>query len=86
MKALAISCLLALTMAAGSASACEVHPVVFEGWQAEQVANDWVQLTFVPQLGGRLMQVTFNGHRLSVCKPGLQGKVCLSSRGGRPLD
>ena len=37
MKALAISCLLALTMATGSASACKVHPEIFEGWQAEQV-------------------------------------------------
>ena len=74
MKALAISCLLALTMAAGSASACEVHPVVFEGWQAEQVANDWVQLTFVPQLGGRLMQVTFDGHPYLFVNPVYKGK------------
>jgi hypothetical protein len=74
MKALAISFLLALTMAAGSASACEVHPVVFEGWQAEQIANDWVQLTFVPQLGGRLIQVTFNGHAYLFVNPVYKGK------------
>ena len=86
MKALAISCLLAVTMAAGSASACDVHPVVFEGWQAQQVANDWVQLTFVPQLGGRLMQVTFNGHAYLFVNPVYKGKVYLSGRSGRPLD
>jgi hypothetical protein len=74
MKTLAISCLLALTMAAGSASACEVHSVVFEGWQAEQVGNDWVQLIFVPQLGGRLMQVTFNGHAYLFVNPVYKGK------------
>ena len=73
MKALAIYCLLAVTMLAGSASACEVRPVVYEGWQAEQVANDWVQLTFVPQLGGRLMQVTFNGHAYLFVNPVYKG-------------
>ena len=74
MKALAISCLLAVTMAAGSASACHVHPVVFDGWQAQQVSNDWVRLTFVPQLGGRLIQVTFNGHPYLFVNPVYKGK------------
>jgi hypothetical protein len=71
--------LLAVFMAAFAAraeppSACTVHSVVFEGWQAEQVANDWVQLTFVPRLGGRLMQVTFNGHPYLFVNPVYQGK------------
>jgi hypothetical protein len=43
-------------------SSCQIHAVLFEGWQAQEVANEWVKLTFVPQLGGRLMQVSFNGH------------------------
>jgi hypothetical protein len=55
-------------------SACTVHSLVFEGWQAEQVANDWVQLTFVPQLGGRLMQVSFNGHPYLFVNPVYKGK------------
>ncbi len=55
-------------------AACTVQPVVYEGWQAQQVANDWVQLTFVPQLGGRLMQVTFNGHPYLFVNPVYKGK------------
>jgi len=74
----AASCFLALAMAASVAnaepSACQIHPVVYEGWQAQQVANDWVQLTFVPQLGGRLMQVTFNGHPYLFVNPVYKGK------------
>jgi hypothetical protein len=42
--------------------ACAIRPTVFDGWQAQEMANDWVTLTFVPQLGGRLMQVAFKGH------------------------
>ena len=72
MKSSVIFCLLALSMAAGAA--CTVQPVVYEGWQAQQVANDWVQLTFVPQLGGRLMQVTFNGHPYLFVNPVYKGK------------
>jgi hypothetical protein len=74
----AASCFLALAMAASAAnaepSACQIHPIVYEGWQAQQVANDWVQLTFVPQLGGRLMQVTFNGHPYLFVNPVYKGK------------
>lgn len=72
MKSSVIFCLLAVSMAAGAA--CTVQPVVYEGWQAQQVANDWVQLTFVPQLGGRLMQVTFNGHPYLFVNPVYKGK------------
>ncbi len=72
MKSSVIFCLLALSMAAGAA--CTVQPVVYEGWQAQQVANDWVQLAFVPQLGGRLMQVTFNGHSYLFVNPVYKGK------------
>jgi hypothetical protein len=72
MKSTAISCFLAFALVVSSASAqqstpipsssCQIHAVVFDGWQAQEVANKWVKLTFVPQLGGRLMQVSFNGH------------------------
>ena len=55
-------CVLAGGSAAALASPCKVQPTVFEGWQAQQMSNDWVELMFVPQLGGRLMQVSFNGH------------------------
>ncbi|MGB9415217.1 MAG: hypothetical protein WCB58_02805 [Acidobacteriaceae bacterium] len=72
MKSTAIRCFLALALVVSSANAqqstpipspsCQIHAVLFDGWQAQEVANEWVKLTFVPQLGGRLMQVSFNGH------------------------
>ena len=56
MKTLAVS-IFALALAASAAGAepstCKIQPVVYEGWQAQQVSNDWVQLTFFPQFGGR---------------------------------
>jgi hypothetical protein len=72
MNSTANSCVLAFALVVSSAraqqptsnpsSSCRVHEVSFDGWQAQEVANEWVKLTFVPQLGGRLMQVSFNGH------------------------
>jgi hypothetical protein len=72
MRTFAFSCWLLL--AVPLSMACEVHPVAFEGWQAQQVSNDWVQLTFVPQVGGRLIQVTFNGHPYLFVNPVYKGK------------
>jgi hypothetical protein len=76
MKAAPALCILAAAMAASTANAapCQVHPVRFEGWQAQQMSNDWLQLTFVPQLGGRLMQVAFNGHPYLFVNPVYKGK------------
>jgi hypothetical protein len=69
------TCLLAACMAASaSAAPCTVLPVAFEGWQGQRLANDWLQLTFVPQLGGRLMQVSFNGHAYLFVNPVYKGK------------
>jgi hypothetical protein len=68
---------MALAVSAASAeppSPCQVKPVVFEGWQAQQVTNEWVQLTFVPQLGGRLIQVSFSGHPYLFVNPVYKGK------------
>lgn len=53
---------------------CTIRTVNFEGWQAEEVANRWVQLIIVPKLGGRLMQVTFNGHPYLFVNPKYAGK------------
>ena len=41
---------------------CTVQTVTWNGWQTVQMANQWVTLAIVPQLGGRLMQVTFDGY------------------------
>jgi hypothetical protein len=41
---------------------CRVEQINYQGWQAQHVSNAWVELIFVPQNGGRLMQVIFDGH------------------------
>ena len=80
MRHLAILCLLGTGMAVAASTAnaapspCQVHSTVYEGWQAQQVSNDWVQLTFIPQVGGRLIQVTFNGHPYLFVNPVYKGK------------
>lgn len=53
---------------------CRVQSTTFEGWKAEEVSNDWVRLTIVPQLGGRLMQVTFGGHAYLFVNSQYKGK------------
>ena len=55
--AIAVSVMVSMASAQGSSPAshspCQIRPVVFDGWQAQEVTNDWLRLTFVPQLGGR---------------------------------
>ena len=84
MKLTAVSCFLTFALAVSSGGAqqsaptpstsCQIHAVVFDGWQAQEVTNEWVKLTFVPQLGGRLMQVSFNGHPYLFVNPVYKGK------------
>src|SRR6201995_1620604 len=66
--------ILAGCTAGAVASPFKVQPTEFEGWQAQRMSNDWVELTFVPQLGGRLMQVSFNGHPYLFNNPVYKGK------------
>ncbi len=53
---------------------CRVESVDYRGWQAQQISNRWVQLIVVPQNGGRVMQVSFNGHAYLFVNPKLAGK------------
>ncbi len=53
---------------------CHIETVSYQGWQAQQITNQWVQLVIVPQNGGRLMQVTFAGHSYLFVNPKLAGK------------
>src|SRR5215471_21606904 len=53
---------------------CRVQAVDYEGWQAQQISNRWVRLIIVPQIGGRLMQVTFAGHDYLFVNSQLAGK------------
>ena len=55
---------------------CRVESVDSKGWQAQQVSNRWVQLITVPQNGGRLMQVRFNGHAYLFVNPKLAESTC----------
>ncbi len=63
-------------LAAGSPvhSPCHMNPTKFEGWDAEQLSNDWLRVTIVPQIGGRLMQVEFAGHPYLFVNPKYKGK------------
>src|SRR5438046_10726121 len=56
------------------AAACQVEEIKYLGWQAQQVSNPWVNLIFVPQNGGRLMQVIFDGHPYLFVNPRYAGK------------
>jgi hypothetical protein len=51
-----------------------MQATTFEGWQAEELSNDWVRLIIVPRLGGRLMQVEFGEHRYLFVNPKYRGK------------
>jgi hypothetical protein len=59
---------------AGTRAECQVEPVEYKGWSAQQMSNRWVQLIVVPQNGGRLMQVSFGGHSYLFVNPKLAGK------------
>jgi hypothetical protein len=74
---MAAGCLISSSVAGAlpnSHSPCRFQSTTFEGWKAEQLFNDWVRLTFVPQLGGRLMQVDFGGHPYLFVNPRYKGQ------------
>jgi hypothetical protein len=82
-----ISPLFAQQGASHPPSPCTIRSVEFDGWHGEEVANDWVRLTFVPQLGGRLMQVAFNGHNYLFVNPVYKGKyISPSEADGRWIN
>ena len=56
------------------AATCKVETIDYKGWQAQQVSNPWVKLIFVPQNGGRLMQVVFDDHPFLFVSPAYAGK------------
>ena len=53
---------------------CQIRSTTFEGWAADEISNQWLQLTIVKQLGGRLMQVSFAGHPYLFVNPKYKGK------------
>jgi len=80
------ACGLAWAAQASSSHACQIQPVTFEGWKAQQVSNRWVRLTIVPQLGGRLMQVAFGDHSYLFVNPKLKGKYFPPLEGTSPIE
>ncbi len=54
---------------------CTVQPANYDGWKAELLSNRWVKLMIVPELGGRLMQVTFDNHDYLYVNAQLKGQV-----------
>jgi hypothetical protein len=66
---------------AAARGVCKVEPTQFEEWKAEKITNEWVELIIVPQLGGRLMQVTFAGHPYLFVNRELAGKYFPPSEG-----
>jgi hypothetical protein len=59
---------------AASGPSCTVQDTNFDGWKAVQLANQWVKLEIVPQLAGRLMQVTFGDHDFLFVNDQLKGQ------------
>lgn len=82
-----LSCVLILCtnlLAQSAHSTCKIHPTNFRGWSAQEISNEWVTLTIVPQLGGRLMQVSFDGHPYLFVNPRYQGKYFAPSQRTQP--
>jgi hypothetical protein len=59
---------------ADAPATCKVQEANYLGWKAEEMSNPWVKLMIVPQLGGRLMQVTFGGHDFLFVNNQLKGQ------------
>ncbi len=57
-----------------SSPACRIESKNFEGWRAEEMSNPWINVVIVPQLGGRVMQVTFRGHAYLFVNPKYKGQ------------
>jgi hypothetical protein len=66
--------LLVLSPISVIAQRCSIGPDNYKGWHAQRLANQWVTLEIVPQLGGRLMQVSFGPHSYLFVNPVYEGK------------
>jgi hypothetical protein len=68
---------------ADSAEHCHVRVITFEGWKAEELSNEWVRVTIVPQLGGRVMQLRFGEHDYLFVNSKYKGKYIPPTEAGR---
>ena len=53
---------------------CRIRPTNCKGWNAQEIRNEWVTLTIVPEFGGRLMQVAFGPHEYLFVNKRYEGK------------
>lgn len=56
------------------AARCSIRQVNYRGWSAQEIRNQWVTLTVVPKLGGRLMQARFGMHEYLFVNKRYEGK------------
>jgi hypothetical protein len=74
MNAAAASAQSAAQKSAPPGASCQIAAVDFRGWHAQQLSNAWLKLLFVPQNGGRLIQVIFAGHSYLFNNSEFEGK------------
>ncbi len=55
--------------------ALDATPVTFRGWAAWRLANEFVHLIAVPEIGGRVMAYDLGEHRFLFVDPDLAGKL-----------
>ena len=68
------------------AGQCSIHPVNYKGWIGQEIRNEWVRLTIVPKLGGRLMQVAFGPHEYLFVNKKYEGKYLPPLEPGAPAE
>jgi len=62
-------------------AACRIEAVDYKGWHGQQMSNPWVQLIFLPQNGGRLIQFSFASHPYLFVNPKYAGKYLPPANG-----
>jgi hypothetical protein len=65
----------ALSAQSPAPAGCHIGNGEINGWKSVEMSNPWVKLEIVPQLGGRLMQVTFAGHDFLFVNSQLKGQT-----------
>lgn len=78
--------LLCISPITAHAAQCSIHQVNYKGWSAQEIRNEWVRLTIVPKLGGRLMQVAFGPHEYLFVNKQYEGKYFPPLEPGAPAQ
>jgi hypothetical protein len=54
---------------------CRVEVVNYRGWNVLKMSNELLELSIVPEIGGRIIQFVFDGHGYLFVNDSLAGKV-----------